>query len=120
MKQETLDRAFAAIEEAAAKGERCPTNDQLPGNNPLGVLARDGRVRIEVFAQNWRVVTILDGPHKGKHTLQPKTNSPPYVVIDKGGRHGSRYGTHAQRQARLQREGRAPSAPRLLSKEDLR
>ena len=38
MKQEVLDQAFALLEEAAAKGERCPQNDQL-GNNWLARVA---------------------------------------------------------------------------------
>jgi hypothetical protein len=122
MKEEALERAFALIEEAAAKGERCPQNDQLGNYGLVPELARRGRIKIEVFAHNWRVATILTGPHAGKHTLLHKGKSPPYVVIDHNGRHGSKAGTHEQRMARLRAEAgvREPSAPRLLTKDELR
>lgn len=119
MKAEQIERAFQIIEGVAARGERCPTNDQFTPAGVLGVLAREGRIRIAVYAHNFRVVTILVGPHKGKTTMRQSSSGPPYVVIDKGGRHGTRYGTHASRAERL--AGRnEPSPPRLLSKDELR
>lgn len=64
-----LDKAFSALEAAAAKGERCPQNspDGIISDD-ISELARLGRVRSEIFAHNWRVVTILTGPHAGKKT----------------------------------------------------
>lgn len=85
--QATLDLDFAAIEAAAAKGERCP---QSRPHGPLNAgssaaLARAGRIRVEIFAHNWRVVTIMEGPHKGKQTMgSPYAGSgKPYRVIYK-------------------------------------
>lgn len=82
-----LDSAFAMLETAASLGERCP---QSPPFGPIqstacGALARAGRIRVEIFMHNWRVVTILEGPHKGKHTARcPYPNAKrPYKVIDK-------------------------------------
>ena len=75
---------FERIEEIAVKGERCPFNEALPAGG-LGALARAGKIRVEVFRHNWRVVTILVGPHAGAKTqMDPyiKTGSKPYVVID--------------------------------------
>lgn len=86
-KQAILDRDFKLIEEAATKGERCP---QTQPHGPLqhassGSLARAGRIRIEIFAHNWRVATIMQGPHKGKQTLRSpyKGTQKPYRVIYK-------------------------------------
>jgi hypothetical protein len=80
--------AFAEIEAAVIKGERCPMNGAGNVNSAsLGVLARAGRIRIEVSAKNWRVVSILKGPHAGKSTAPPPGPSkPPYVIIGEGGR----------------------------------
>lgn len=84
---EILDRDFKLIEAAAAKGERCP---QSQPHGPLqyassGTLARAGRIRVEIFAHNWRVATIMEGPHKGKQTLRSpyKGTQRPYRVIYK-------------------------------------
>jgi hypothetical protein len=98
--QEKLDEVFALIEAAAAKGERCP---QARPHGPIhpsrapAVLARQGRLLLEIYALNWRVAVILEGRHKGKRTLPPpfKVNRP-YKII-----------------------GKAPSAPRLLTKDEL-
>jgi hypothetical protein len=85
--QATLDRNFALIEAAASKGDRCP---QAKPFGPLdaaapAALARAGRIRIEVFMHNFRVVTMMDGPHKGKQTqAAPKQGSgKPYKIIYK-------------------------------------
>lgn len=79
-----LDKAFAMIEAAAIKGERCPQNDVFPGKKgAVPELARQGRIKIEVFAHNWRVVTIMEGPNKGKRTKAAPMGSEPYKVIYK-------------------------------------
>lgn len=70
--EERKDAVFHAIEAAAIAGDRCPQADQLPGAPDIVTrLCRDGRLYIEIFMHNWRVATILAGPHKGKMTLQP-------------------------------------------------
>lgn len=75
---------FERIEAIAVNGERCPFNEALPAGG-LSALARAGKIRIEVFRHNWRVVTILVGPHAGIKTMQDPyigPNAKPYVVID--------------------------------------
>lgn len=71
IKQETLDSNFALIAAAAAKGERCPKSKPfgpLDGSATRS-LARDGKIRLEIFMHNFRVATIMEGPHKGKQTM---------------------------------------------------
>jgi hypothetical protein len=54
-------------------------------------LARAGRIRIEVYAHNWRVVEILSGPNKGKRTAPcPNKTNGPYLVIEKESRYRTR------------------------------
>lgn len=102
-----MDKAFPLLEQAAIAGERCP---QSRPHGPLhtaatGLLARAGKIRVEIFSLNWRVVTILEGPHKGKHTARcPHGGSgKPYKVIERDDYRRSQ-----------------PSAPRVLSREELR
>jgi len=84
---ERLERDFALLEAAAASGARCPQNVPF---GPLAAgastqLARAGRIKVELYVHNWRVVTILDGPHKGRST-QPCPyggSEKPYKVIEK-------------------------------------
>lgn len=76
--------AFAAIEQAAIAGERCPQTSPH-GPIPTGSvsrLARAGKIRSEIFAGNFRRVTICVGPHAGKSTAAPpKGSGLPYKVI---------------------------------------
>lgn len=89
-KQQTLNDAFRIIEAAAIAGERCPmsTNNGgslVPAN--VSVLAKTGRIAIEVSGRNWRRVTILVGPHAGKSTApnpEPNRNKV-FLTIDKRG-----------------------------------
>lgn len=79
-----IDTVFGLLVDAARKGERCPQGWQLGDRNKLvAALARAGRIRVEVWAHNWRVVEIAEGPHKGKRTLKAPCGIKPYVVIDK-------------------------------------
>lgn len=83
----TLDDCFATLERCAAAGERCPVN-QPKGSFPsdrTSKLARQGKIRVEIFRYNWRVVTILVGPHAGKQTAPAPEGTRPYVIIDKNG-----------------------------------
>jgi hypothetical protein len=85
---------FALVERAAVEGRRCPTSDEIGlamrgadvrGMGPVSVttrLARAGRLRVEVFAKNYRVITILDGAHAGKSTARHPRYTKPYRVID--------------------------------------
>jgi len=87
-KQDVLDRTFALVEAAAAKGVRCPMSPPMGtlNSSALSALAREGRLRIEIFMHNWRVVTIMDGPHKGKQTQAApagKGSGKPYKIIYK-------------------------------------
>lgn len=78
------NEAFRIVEAAAVAGERCPTNDQMPDGmqTVIGRLARAGRVRIEVYGRNWRVVEILTGPNKGKRTQEhPTPGARPYRIL---------------------------------------
>ena len=82
----TLAEAFAALEQAAASGARCPiTGTNGLTSNLTGALARSGKIRIDVYPHNWRVVTIVSGPHAGKSTAPPKNKDwRPYLTIEQG------------------------------------
>ena len=83
-----IQEGFAAIERAALKDERCPTNISM--ENPAGTLrsgittalVKEGKIRIEVYAQNYRVIEILTGPNAGKRTKAPPNKAwKPYRVL---------------------------------------
>jgi hypothetical protein len=96
-----LESAFAQIEAAAVAGARCPFSEQVAGGSAsFGRLAREGRILVEVSMHNFRKVTILAGPNKGKHTAEPPLDRlgrrpKPYLVVDKNGtrRNGRRVDT---------------------------
>lgn len=79
-----LERQFTLIERAAEHGERCPMSAPYGPVSREGTraLARSKRIRIELYALNWRVATILVGPHKGKRTMEPPhKGARPYMTI---------------------------------------
>lgn len=87
-----IDKAFTLLEHIALAGARCPCTSGPYASNMLtseliGALARDGRILVEIYAHNWRVVTLLTGPHKGKHTAHSpsKFAKTPYQTIDSTG-----------------------------------
>lgn len=88
LSQQQLDDAFATLVVAAIAGQRCPVAARegvlgLP-SGVTGKLARDGKIKVEVYAKNYRVVEILVGPHAGKRTKAPPSiDWKPYRVIDK-------------------------------------
>jgi hypothetical protein len=93
--QETLDRVFTLLVGAACRGERCPGREPFGPlknieANAVVELARTGRIRVELYALNWRVVVICEGEHAGKHTALsphagPKGARPkPYRTIQGG------------------------------------
>ncbi len=85
-------RALGLIEAAALAGERCPQNTP---HGPLVLrsvteLYRAGVIRGEVYRDNYRVITLLAGPHAGKSTAAPQRDHgaplpKPYLVIDRAG-----------------------------------
>lgn len=107
-----LDEAMRLVEAAAAAGERCPAN-YTPGmpHGALPELARQGKVRVKIYALNYRVVEILTGPHAGKQTAPPPPQyRRPFKIIDAAGARTLRGGEPSRRQ---------PSAPRALTREEL-
>src|SRR5260370_1497468 len=82
----TLAEAFEQLEKAAVAGARCPiTGTNGLTSNLTGALARSGQIRIDVYPQNYRVVTIMTGPHAAKATPPPPNRSwRPYLTIEKG------------------------------------
>jgi hypothetical protein len=86
-----LDRDFALLVAAAVAGERCPqTSRRGVKSGPtihvgsISRLVEEGRIRSEVFARNYRVVTILVGEHAGKSTAPHPNGFAPYMI---DGRH---------------------------------
>lgn len=93
-KPATLDAVFALLVECAVAKKRCPQNatisDHVAG---LGLthgsstvlttpLAEQGRIYVEVYTHNWRVVEIRQGPHTGARTEEcPHKNNGPYLVF---------------------------------------
>lgn len=115
----TSEEAFALIESAAAAGERCPQSG-IYGHSALTstvttALANAGRIRIEIYAWNFRVAEILTGPHAGKRTAASPTGQKPWKIIDANGTRTRRGGG-----ADVRNSSRAqPSAPRPLTREEL-
>lgn len=113
------EKAYEAILSAAVAGTRCPQDSRegVPGlpTGAIAPLVRAGRLRIEVYAKNWRVAEILQGPHAGARTQEPPfRHSGPYLIRDAA---GSRL-TGRPRLAPVKRSG--PSAPRPLSLQELK
>lgn len=83
------DETFALLEAAAVNGARCPMNQPFGPlySTRVTALAHAGRIRIEVYRNNWRVITILTGEHAGKATAPPPVGGArhPTKVIDQGG-----------------------------------
>lgn len=83
--------AFSMIEAAAMKGARCPQANEFPEGgvaSAVYALADQGKIKIETYAKNWRVVQILEGPHAGKRTKAcPHNHDGPWRVIDQNGTH---------------------------------
>lgn len=79
------------LQRYAVAGLRCPPDAHIKerGGEIVGglirgavnVLAHRGYIRVELFAHNFRRVTILKGPHAGKATASPTFGSgKPYKV----------------------------------------
>ena len=80
-----IDRTFALIEAAALAGERCPKNKPFGplSDHAMTELYRSGRIRAEIFARNFRRITLLHGPHRGKMTVSPPPGTKLFKVIDR-------------------------------------
>jgi hypothetical protein len=76
---------YAAFLQAAVSDQRAPMNGTFGVDSSAARrLAFDGVIRIDVYAKNWRVVTILQGEHAGKHTqMPPHVCGPAYITITK-------------------------------------
>lgn len=111
LSQSAIEAAYALIEKAAVEGRRCPQNDDIEGGSTTVVgLAHSGRIRIGIFAHNWRQITILQGEHAGKSTAPAPGNArAPYKTIDKNGTRTNRGFADTGAAKRTQ-----PSAPRPL------
>jgi hypothetical protein len=73
---------FGRIEEAAARGDRCPQNypDGPLQRKTIPILFNRGMIRSAVYPKNFRVVTILVGPYAGKSTKAHPTAEKPWQV----------------------------------------
>lgn len=87
----TLDEVFQILEKCAAEGRRCPENN-APGcpdgvpHGTLPLLARMGKIRVEISGSNYRQITILVGRCAGKSTAaNPKRHAVVWKTIDSGG-----------------------------------
>lgn len=80
---ETLNETFALLKEVARKGERCPAGKPFGPLVPavMSALAHAGRIRIEIFCHNFRVVTIMEGPNKGLQTMPSPHGGLPYRTV---------------------------------------
>lgn len=110
---ELLNEQFEILERAAAAGERCPQSGNFGPlkSHVTTALARAGKIRIEIYAHNWRVVTILEGRHRGKRTAETpyKGTRRPYMTI----------GTDTIMTTRVSQRSNAPvSIARVIAFED--
>lgn len=86
LSQEYIDLAYEILVLAAIKGERCPANshdgvDGIP-DGATGALRAAGKIKVEIYARNYRVVEILTGPFAGKRTAPPPNpNLKPYLIL---------------------------------------
>jgi hypothetical protein len=84
-------RIMEVIEHAVRNGERCPTNEQIEyiiepevcwgAGRYLVMLRQQGKIRVEVYAKNYRVIRILQGELKGRETKAPKPGLKPHRVL---------------------------------------
>ena len=88
-KTKTYQRLVAAV----LSGARCPPNKNYTGTaQPVLVayvlrqMLKEGFIRIDIYSHNWRVITFLKGPHKGRHTqLPPNEHWRPYKRVEADG-----------------------------------
>jgi len=76
-------RNYRLILAAARVGARAPQSAPF-GPLDSGItasLAKAGRIKIEVFAHNWRVITIMKGCFRGEHTQRRPGGGKPYKIV---------------------------------------
>jgi hypothetical protein len=116
---ENLDKAFALLEQCAVNGERCPVTSGPDQHAFLrsahtSALAKAGRILIEISSRNFRRITILVGPHKGKKTTKnPDVRARVYQTVGAVGHKINRkFVDHGGGRGK-------PSVPRFLTREEL-
>jgi hypothetical protein len=86
-----LDTMFDAYLYAAKIGARCPTKAELfqrlgfNASDATKRLAAAGKIVVEIYGRNWRVIEIADGPCKGARTAAPPHGGNPYLTINSEG-----------------------------------
>lgn len=78
-----IRKSFEMIEAAAVNGDRCPMGWDLPLIGAPGILARDGKIKIEISGHNYRQVTILTGPNAGRATAPNPSGAMAWMIIGK-------------------------------------
>jgi len=73
---------FALLVAAAVRGDRSPMTypDGPLRSGAVSALYKAGCIRSEVFALNFRRITILVGEHCGKCTASPLVAAPPWKI----------------------------------------
>ena len=76
-KADMLSRIVAAVE----TGERAPFNsDVTRGAEMVARLVAEGKIRVEIYSMNYRVIRLHDS---GKQTMAcPHPNNGPYKILD--------------------------------------
>lgn len=76
------DSDFDLLVQAAVNGDRCPQTRPHGPLHPAAIrtLIAENRIKSEVYRHNYRVVTILSGPHRGKTTAKAPDGAIPFRV----------------------------------------
>ena len=73
--------AYSKIVAAAIAGDRAPQNTEIAGGAMIvGELVNMGKIKVELYGQNWRVFELLDGPNKGARTAEAPKGGNPYSI----------------------------------------
>ncbi|MEQ8395031.1 hypothetical protein [Thalassobaculum sp.] len=90
---ERMTAMLSDLCKAARAGRRCPDAQVLrlmghiSATNTVLALAEAGKIKIEVYGHNWRVIEILEGPDAGSRTEESPLGGKPWLMIDDSGRH---------------------------------
>ena len=86
-----LDRmVFRMIESRAAIGGRMPRHEDFKTDGPsikrsIVRLIKAGKIQCNISGRNWRVMTVLVGPHAGTQTQVPPHGGAVYAVSTRDG-----------------------------------
>lgn len=85
--EDRQEEAFRAIERAARRGERCPSNNGPEGlrSDVMAALAKSGSIVVMVSGKNYRTVEICCGACTNKTTAPDPSGSPIWKVLDREG-----------------------------------